>query len=117
MQQEDTICCGGQILTALRGNSARTLAITNVMNSFGFRWLRCQSHEYLSFNIYVEIYKEKQDQKRLVPIHKLMCLNFSSITKILRLFRLRLSLERSFKHFRCFQRSLEDAFLTTGGLD
>ena len=116
MQQEDTSCCDGQILTALRGNSATTLAITNVINSFGFRWLRCQSHECLSFNIYVEIYKEKQDQ-RLVPIHKLMRLNFSSITKILCLFRLRLSLERSFKHFRCFQRSLEDAFLTTGGLD
>ena len=31
-----------KILTALRGNSAKTLAITNVISSFGFRWLRCQ---------------------------------------------------------------------------
>ena len=60
-------------------------------------------------------HKEKQNQKS-VPTSKLMCLK-SSITKISRRFRLRLSLERSFQHFRCFPRSMEDAFLTTGGLD
>ena len=54
----------------------------------------------------MEIYEEKQDQK-LVPVYKLIFLNFSSITK-----NLRSSLQRSYKHFRGFPRSVEDAFLT-----
>ena len=66
----------------------------------------------------MEIYKKNRtgDQK-LVPIYKLICLDGFSIAKILRRFRLRFSLEGSFKHFRCFPRSVEDVFLTTRGLD
>ena len=58
----------------------------------------------------MEIYKEKQDQK-LVLVYKLIYL------KLLRPFHLRLSLERSFKYFGCFPPTVEDAFLTTAGLD
>ena len=50
------------ILTALRGNSTRTLAITDVhvINSFGCRWLRYQQYKYLSLNAYKGIYKESK---------------------------------------------------------
>ena len=51
----------------------RTLAIKN-----GFHWLRSEmsiTRKYLSFHIYMEIYKKKQGQK-LVPIYKFICLNF-----------------------------------------
>ena len=107
--REDDLPWSWQLYVGTQNNSDKN----------GFRWLEMSITKSLSFNIYMESYKEKRDQK-LVPLYKFMlklffhCINFRHLNRL----RLRSRLEESCKRFRCFPRSVEnrDFKIHYGGL-